>query len=65
MSKWKQPMDPDRFQMKDLKRTAAKHERHIERLKGELRLLKAAVKSLTDWKANIHANWPPPPPPTQ
>lgn len=39
-------MDPDRFQMKDLKRRQATAERHIERLKGQVRLLKDRLKGI-------------------
>ena len=56
-------MDPDRFQMKDLKRNVATAERHIERLKGKLRALEDRVKAIEEWRHDIHQSWPPPPPP--
>lgn len=41
-------MDPDKFQMRDLKRRLTTAERHIDRLEGRVRTLKDALKAHAD-----------------
>ncbi len=52
-------MDPDRYQMRDLKRRQATSERHIDRLEGWVRSLLNRVTTLEEIHASIVADHPP------
>lgn len=54
--RYKPPLDPDRFQMKDMKRRLDKLERHLERAKGRINVLASQLGDLLQ-------RFPPPPPP--
>ncbi len=62
MSRYRgRPMDPAQFEMKDLKRRQATAERHIERLKGQVRSLQNALDRHVRayYNSDEKPHWPP------